>query len=155
MGDQNADTQIIHQGHESSLFMRALGGVIVTRSGTRRPLNSTEDALFCVRQCLGGISIDQVEMRKGEFCSGFSYVIKKDGEVFVWHGNGSLSEEIAAARRFAGEMGSQVRETMEGDPVGCAELWKHLNGFSPSLYVVENKKVNWARFANANVRHAK
>jgi hypothetical protein len=111
-------------------------------------------------------------MRKGEFCSGFSYVIKKDGEVFVWHGNGSLSEEIAAARRFAGEMGSQVRETMEGDPVGCAGLWKlfedqeyasggfwrrkyELNGFTPSLYVVENKKVNWARFAIANVRHAK
>ena len=158
MGDQNADTQIIHQGHESPLFMRALGGVIITRSGTRRPLNSTEDALFCVRQCLGGISIDQVEMRKADFCSGFSYVVKKDGDVYVWHGNGSLSEEIAAARRFAGEISSQVRETMEGDPMGCAELWKcfedqeyasrdfwrkkyDLNGFTPSLYVLENKKV--------------
>src|SRR5579862_841544 len=158
MGDQNADTQIIQQGHESPLFMRALGGVIVTRSGTRRPLGSPEDALFCVRQCLGGISIDQVDMRKAEFCSGFSYVVKKDGDVFVWHGNGSLNEEIAAARRFAGEISSKVRETMEGDPVGCAELWKcfddteyasgdfwrrkyDLDGFTPSLYVVENKKV--------------
>ena len=102
MGDQNADTQVIRQGHETPLFMRALGGVIVTREGSRRPLDSSEDSVFCVRQCLGGISIDQVSFRKGEFCSGFSFVVKRDGNVFVWHGNGSLSEEIAAARRFAG-----------------------------------------------------
>jgi hypothetical protein len=158
MGDQNADTHVIRQGHESPLFIRALGGVIVTRTGSRRALDSVEDALFCVRQCLGGISIDQVAFRKGEFCSGFSYVVKKDGDVYVWHGNGSLSEEIAAARRFAGDVGSQVKEMMEADPEGCAMLWKcfddqqyasgefwrrkyDLNGFSPMLYLLGGQKV--------------
>ena len=158
MGDQNADTQVIYQGCETPLFVRALGGVIVTRTGSRRTLDSIEDAVFCVRQCLGGISIDQVKFRKAEFCSGFSYVVKKDGDVFVWHGNGSLSEEIAAARRFAGEISPHVREMMEADPSGCTELWKcfddyayasgdfwrkkyELNGFSPVLYIVEGAKV--------------
>jgi hypothetical protein len=159
MGDQNADTQVIPQGHETPLFVRALGGVIVTREGTRRPLNSVEDGVFCVRLCLGGIVIDQVSFRKEEFCSGFSYVVKRDGDVFVWHGNGSLIEEITAARRFAGEVGQQVREMMEADPSGCMELWKcfddheyasgefwrrkyDTNGFSPMLYVIEGQKVS-------------
>lgn len=158
MGDQNADTHVIHQGQESPLFMRALGGVMVTRIGSRRALDVAEDSLFCVRQCLGGISIDQVAFRKGEFCSGFSYVVKKDGDVYVWHGNGSLSEEIAAARRFAGDISSQVKEMMEADPEGCAMLWKcfddqeyasgdfwrrkyTLNGFNPMLYLLEGQKV--------------
>ena len=159
MGDQNADTQVIQQGHETPLFMRALGGVIVTRTGTRRPLDSEEDALFCVRGCLGGISIDECDFRKAEFCSGFSYVVKRDvGDVFVWHGNGSLSEEITTARRFAGLLGETVKEMMEADPSGCVELWKcfrdheyasgdfwrrkyELNGFSPSLYLIEGQKV--------------
>ena len=158
MGDQNADTQVIRQGQETPLFIRALGGVIVTRSGTRRKLDCVEDGLFCVRGWLGGISIDQVDFRSEEFCSGFSYVVKKDGDAFVWHGNGSLSEEIAAARRFAGEISPQAKEMMESDPAGCAELWKHfdgnvyasegfwrrkydLNGFNPNLYVVEGLKV--------------
>jgi hypothetical protein len=159
MGDQHADTQVIRQGHETPLFMRALGGVIVTRTGSRRALDSIEDELFCVRQCLGGISIDQVAFRKGEFCSGFSYVVKKDGKVFAWHGNGSLSEEIAAARRFAGEISPHVKEMMEADPSGSSELWKYfddreyasadfwrrkydLNGFSPILYVIEGQRVS-------------
>jgi hypothetical protein len=157
MGDQNADTHVIHQGHETALFMRALGGVIVTRTGTRRTLDTVEESLFCVREWLGGVSIDQLAFRKSEFCSGFSYVIKKSGNVFVWHGNGSLSEEIAAARRFAGEIGT-VKEMMEADPSGCAELWKcfddyeyasgefwrrkyDLSGFSPKLYLLEGQKV--------------
>ena len=159
MGDQNADTQVIHQGHETPFFVRALGGVIVTRNGSRRSLDSIEDAIFCVRQCLGGISIDQVPFRKGEFCSGFSFVVKTDGNVFVWHGNGSLSEEIAAARRFAGESGEHVKEMVEADPSGCSELWKcfddfeyasgefwrgkcHANGFIPILYLIEGQKVD-------------
>lgn len=162
MGDQNADTYVIRQGNETPLFMRALGGVIVTRNGTRRPLPEEENALFCVRQCLGGVSIDQVPFRRAEFCSGFSFVAKTgNGEVFAWHGNGSLSEEIAAARRFAGQLiqdGAEVRETMEADPSGCAALWKcfeeeqyasgefwrrkyDLNGFKPVVYVVEDQKV--------------
>jgi hypothetical protein len=158
MGDQNADTHVIRQGQETPLFVRALGGLIVTRSGTRRKLDCVEDALYCVRGCLGGISIDQVPFQKKEFCSGFSFVVKKDGKVFMWHGNGSLSEEIAAARRFAVEIGSQATETMESDPAGCGELWKwfdestyacgdfwrrkyDLNGFTPTLYVVEASKV--------------
>ena len=158
MGDQNADTQVIQQGHETPLFFRALGGIIVTREGTRRPLNSVEDGVFCVRPYLSGIAIDQVSFRKEEFCSGFSYVVKRDGDVFVWHGNGSLSEEIAAARRFAAEVGQQVREMMEADPSGCMELWKcfddheyasgefwrrkyDVNGFSPMLYIIEGQKV--------------
>ena len=159
MGDQNADTQVIQQGRETPLFVRALGGVIVTRTGTRRPLDSEEDAVFCVRSCLGGISIDPREFRKAEFCSGFSYVIKRDvGDVFVWHGNGSLSEEISAARRFAAQLGPNVKETMEADPTGSSELWTcfydhayasgdfwrrkyELNGFSPSLYLIEGQKV--------------
>jgi hypothetical protein len=158
MGDQNADTHVIHQGQESPLFMRALGGVMVSRIGSRRALDAVEDSLFCVRQCLGGISVDQVAFRKGEFCSGFSYIVKKDGDVYVWHGNGSLSEEIAAARRFAGDISSQVKEMMEADPEGCTMLWKcfddqeyasgefwrrkyNLNGFNPMLYLLEGQKV--------------
>ena len=157
MGDPNADTQIIQEGSETPLFIRALGGIVVTRKGTRRALASVEDELFCVRQCLGGISIDQVDFNKSEFCSGFSYVVKRDGDVFVWHGNGSLSEEIAAARRFAGTLGDKVKEMMEADPTGSGELWKifdegeyasgefwrrkyELSGFSPTLYQVEGKK---------------
>ena len=159
MGDQNADTHVIQQGRETPLFVRALGGVIVAREGTRRPLNSVEDAVFRVRQCLGAIAIDQVSFRRGEFCSGFSYVVKRDGDVFVWHGNGSLSEEITTARRFAGEAGLHVKEMMEADPSGCVELWNcfddreyasaefwrrkyDANGFSPILYVIEGQKVS-------------
>jgi hypothetical protein len=118
--------------------------------------------LFCVRQCLGGIVIDQVPFRRAEFCSGFSFIAKvEEGQVLVWHGNGSLTEEIAAARRFAGQLvedGGQVGEMMEADPTGCAALWKcfeespyasgefwrrkyDLNGFNPVLYVVEDEKV--------------
>ena len=171
MGDQNADTQVIRQGQETPLFVRALGSVIVTRSGTRRKLDCLENALYCVRGFLGGISIDEVPFEKNEFCSGFSYVVKKDGDVFVWHGNGSLSEEIAAARRFAGLISSQVKETMESDPGGCAQVWKcfddstyasgnfwrrkyDFNGFNPTLYLVEGLKV---RIMNvlSNDRHAK
>jgi len=162
VGDQNADTHVIRQGSETPLFMRALGGVIVTRNGTRRPLAEEENALFCVRQCLGGIAIDQVPFCRSEFCSGFSFVATtREGEVFVWHGNGSLIEEITAARRFAGQLvgdGGQVQEMMEADPTGCTALWKSFdesqyasgefwrrkydfNGFNPVLYVVEEQKV--------------
>ena len=158
MGDPNADTQIIQQGQESSLFIRALGGVIVTRKGSRRPLHSVEDELFCIRACLGGISIDQVEFQKGEFCSGFSYVVKKNMDVVVWHGRGSFNEEIAAARRFAGEISSQTKEMMESNPHVSAALWRYfedeeyasggfwhrkydLKEFSPVLYLIEGQKV--------------
>jgi hypothetical protein len=163
MGDQNADTHVIRQGDETPLFMRALGGVIVTRRGSRRALSEEEDALFCVRQCLGGISIDQVPFSRKEFCSGFSFVVKTEGgQVLAWHGNGSLTEEITAARRFAGQLvqeGDQVTEMMESDPAGCSALWRvfedeayasgdfwrrkyDLNGFNPVLYVVEDQKVH-------------
>jgi hypothetical protein len=158
VGDQNADTHVIHQGSESALFVRALGGVIVTRSGERRPLHSVEEELFCIRSSLGGISVDQVNFAKRTFCSGYSYVVKMVGGTVVWHGNGSLSEEIAAARRFAGVVGGEVTEIMESDPGACAELWTQfeqgqyasgefwrrkyeLNGVQPSLYVIEGQKV--------------
>jgi hypothetical protein len=97
---QNQGTlAVIRQGHETPNFFEALGGIVITRRGTRP---AAKEYMLCGRRHLGHLAFDEVDFTLKSLCSGFPYIAcAENGRVFVWKGRGSTAEEVSGARLMA------------------------------------------------------
>lgn len=87
---------ILRQGNETPNFFEALGGIVITRRGSRP---AGKDYMLCGRRHLGHLVFDEVDFSLKSFCSGFAYLISTSaGKVYLWKGRGCSSEELSGAR---------------------------------------------------------
>jgi hypothetical protein len=87
---------ILRQGKETPNFFEALGGIVITRRGSRP---GSRHYMLCGRRHLGHIAFDEVDFSLKGLCSGFAYIISTDsGKVFIWKGRGCSAEELSGAR---------------------------------------------------------
>ncbi|PWN19721.1 hypothetical protein BCV69DRAFT_283827 [Microstroma glucosiphilum] len=105
------------QGREDTGLVRALGGKVETRQGSRRGWDKSNSLMWRVQEQDGVIFIDQVDLSTSNLCSAYSYLLSIVGNLFVWYGKGStaLEREIvsAHAREIFGPS-SRISEQEEG-----------------------------------------
>ena len=77
-----------HQGLESAVFLRAVGGLLATMLGARDS-KPADHRLFIVRSDVDGTWIDEVPVCAASLCTAFSAVLVTPQGVHVWHGVGS------------------------------------------------------------------
>ncbi|KAK4997738.1 hypothetical protein LTR66_002903 [Elasticomyces elasticus] len=109
--------QIVRQGHEPALFFAALGGIVITRRGSRA--DSSKPYIVCVRRHLGHIAIDEVDLSLDSLCSGFPYIVVKpitiqETKLYLWKGAGCGAEELGSARLIGMDL-NPTGETIEID----------------------------------------
>lgn len=94
----------LRQGRETSAFFQALGGVVTTRRGSRTKMITENPFVLCARHFMGSIAVDEVDCKASSLCSGFPFIVSAKGQVFLWKGKGSTTEEIGVAQLVASEM---------------------------------------------------
>lgn len=112
--DNHGKLIILRQGKETPNFFEALGGIVITRRGTR-PVS--RPYMLCGRRHMGHIAFDEVDFSLKSLCSGFPYVISSNsGTVFLWKGIGCSAEELSGARLIGMDLGSsgELYELDEG-----------------------------------------
>lgn len=119
--EQNGKLIILRQGKETPNFFQALGGIVITRRGTRQTNDSfavkPKSYMLCCRRHMGHIAFDEVELSASSMCSGFSYIISShSGRLFLWKGVGCNAEELGCARLISMDLGvtGEVEEVDEG-----------------------------------------
>lgn len=86
----------IRQGKETPNFFEALGGILITRRGSKP---ASKQYMLCGRRHIGHLVFDEVDLSLKNLCSGFSFILSAEkGPVFVWKGKGCNAEEISGAR---------------------------------------------------------
>ncbi|KAK0841035.1 hypothetical protein LTR03_010177 [Friedmanniomyces endolithicus] len=113
--------QPIDQGHEPATFLQALGGILITRRGSR--LNAPKQFILCGRQHLGHIVFDEVDFGLDSLCAGFVFLILypitlQRTELYLWKGTACAMEEVCAARLVGmeiSEMGGIVEVEQGGE----------------------------------------
>lgn len=86
----------MRQGKETPNFFEALGGIVITRRGSRPAL---KEYMLCGRRHLGHIAFDEVDFSLKSLCSGYAYIISTEaGKVYLWKGRGCSAEELSGAR---------------------------------------------------------
>ncbi|KAF2259928.1 hypothetical protein CC78DRAFT_620675 [Lojkania enalia] len=87
---------VFRQGKETPNFFEALGGIIITRRGSRP---ASKEYMLCGRRHLGHLTFDEVNYSLKSLCSGFPYLIcTESGKQFLWKGRGCSAEELSGAR---------------------------------------------------------
>ncbi|GFF41899.1 advillin [Aspergillus udagawae] len=121
--------EVIKQGKETSRFIQALGGILITRRGANSRSSSSAIFMLCGRKHLGQMVFDEVNFSRSNLCSGFSYVISAMfGKLYLWKGKGSTAEEIGAARLIGMDLGltGEFEEVAEGEePESFFEVFSH------------------------------
>jgi hypothetical protein len=86
----------IRQGQEPPNFFDALGGIVITRKGTKP---AAQEFMLCGRRHLGHLAFDEVESSLKSLCSAFPYLVSTStGKVYLWKGRGCSAEELSGAR---------------------------------------------------------
>ncbi|KAI9690432.1 MAG: hypothetical protein M1822_009395 [Bathelium mastoideum] len=123
--DDNATLVLVAQNKEPAPFLDALGGILITRLGTRAaPLASqyhdgrSGDGTYmlCTRRHAAHVVFDEVPLSRGSFCSGFAFLVlgAPGGRTFLWKGSGAGVEECGAAKLTAMTLGG-AGEMMDVD----------------------------------------
>ncbi|KAL9103825.1 MAG: hypothetical protein Q9163_001180 [Psora crenata] len=103
--DCNGKLITMKQGKESSAFFQALGGIVITRRGSR---NTSESATYmlCGRQHLGQIAFDEVNFGPQSLRSGFPYIVSApSAKLYLWKGKGAGADELGCARLIGMDLG--------------------------------------------------
>ncbi|KAG6272608.1 hypothetical protein E4U47_002393 [Claviceps purpurea] len=79
----------LRQGKESAEFVQALGGVIMVRKGSSNKYDSLAPNMLCGRRYLGQVAFDEVDYSPANLCTGFTYLLSKGGNCYLWKGKGS------------------------------------------------------------------
>ena len=108
--DNNGKLIVIKQGKETTNFFQALGGIVITRRGSSRRLESSGGTaatyILCGRQHVGQIAFDEVEFSPRALCSGFPYIVStRSGKLYLWKGSGSGAYELGCARLIGMDLG--------------------------------------------------
>ncbi|PKX93831.1 putative gelsolin repeat protein [Aspergillus novofumigatus IBT 16806] len=130
--------EVIKQGKETSRFIQALGGILITRRGANSRSSSSAIFMLCGRKHLGQMVFDEVNFSRSNLCSGFSYVISAMfGKLYLWKGKGSTAEEIGAARLIGMDLGltGEFEEVAEGEePESFFEVFSHQREAEESMH---------------------
>ena len=87
---------VVRQGNEPPNFFDALGGIVITRRGSKP---APKQFMLCGRRHLGHLAFDEVDFALKSFCSAFVYLISTEaGKVYLWKGRGCSAEELSGAR---------------------------------------------------------
>ena len=87
---------VIRQGQETPNFFEALGGIVITRRGTKP---GSKEFMLCGRRHMGHLAFDEVDFSLKSLCSAFAYLITTStGKVYLWKGRGCSAEELSGAR---------------------------------------------------------
>ncbi|KZM20357.1 hypothetical protein ST47_g8529 [Ascochyta rabiei] len=87
---------VLRQGNEPPNFFDALGGIVITRRGSKP---ASKQFMLCGRRHLGHLAFDEVDFALKSFCSAFVYLISTEaGKVHLWKGRGCSAEELSGAR---------------------------------------------------------
>jgi len=92
------------QGKEPAAFLQALGGILVTRTGSA---STTSSYLLRGRRHFGHLAFDEVPLTPASLCPGFAHILitSNASKIFLWKGAGANSEELAGARLMAMDIG--------------------------------------------------
>ncbi|KAJ1032906.1 hypothetical protein NDA16_000185 [Ustilago loliicola] len=100
---------VISAGCESGDLIASLSGTwAVSRQGSRKRFDAAATALYRVRRAVASaqdseerFTLQQIDLRTANLCSGDSFVFSVLSTLGVWHGRGSSDSVRAAAVRFA------------------------------------------------------
>ncbi|KAK3705008.1 hypothetical protein LTR37_013525 [Vermiconidia calcicola] len=125
----SAPISTLRQGFEPPGFLQALGGILVTRRGSRE--GAPKQYMLCGRKHLGQIVFDEMDFGVGSLCSGYAYLVSypitlQETKLYLWKGSACSAEEISAARLAAMDL-SETGEMIEVDD--GAELASFLKVF--------------------------
>lgn len=112
-----AAVQLVCQGRETAAYINAVGGILVTRRGTRE--SAARLFMLCGRKHLGSIVFDEVDFSIDSLCAGFVFLISypktlQETTLYLWKGSAHSTEELSAARLAAMDLGDG-KEIMEVD----------------------------------------
>ncbi|KAK8241371.1 hypothetical protein IWZ00DRAFT_443716 [Phyllosticta capitalensis] len=117
--DAGGKLLMTRQGKETPYFFQALGGIVITRKGSR--IDHSKEYMLCGRQHLGHMAFDEVDLSLSNLCSGFPFLISSRtgllaGKVFLWKGVGCSAEELGCARLIGMDLGltPEIEEVDEG-----------------------------------------
>jgi len=119
------------QGYETPDFLQALGGIMVTRRGSRK--GAPKQYMLCGRKHLGHITFDEMDLSVKSLCPGFVYLVSypvtlQQTKLYLWKGSACSTEEVSAARLTAMDL-SETGEIIEVDD--GAEFASFLKVFGP------------------------
>ena len=129
----NAPINTMRQGLEPPGFLQALGGILITRRGSRD--RAWKQYMLRGRKHHGQLVFDEVDFSVDGLCSGFAYLISfpvtlQKTKVYLWKGSACSPEEVSGGRLAA--MGSidnvDVIEVDDG-----AEFASFLKIFGPGV----------------------
>ncbi|KAI1331235.1 hypothetical protein F5Y16DRAFT_395673 [Xylariaceae sp. FL0255] len=106
----------MRQGKETSEFIQALGGVVITQRGSGNKYDSLAPHMLCGRRYRGHIVFDEVDFTPAVLCSGFPYLITQTGKCYLWKGKGSGVDELSCARLIGMDyaLTGEMEEVEEG-----------------------------------------
>jgi hypothetical protein len=117
----------IRQGQEPPNLFDALGGIVITRRGSKP---ASREFMLCGRRHLGHLAFDEVDFSLKSLSSAFPYLISTStGKVFLWKGRGCSAEELSGARLMGMDL-APTGDFTEIDESG--EPQDFINAFPPS-----------------------
>jgi len=105
----------LRQGKETAEFVQALGGVIMVRKGSSNKYDSLAPYMLCGRRYLGQVAFDEVDFSPANLCAGFTYLLSKGVNCYLWKGKGSDVTEVSCARLVGMDL------TLTGELVECED----------------------------------
>ena len=118
----------LRQGKETSEFMQALGGIVITRRGSSNKYDSLASNMLCGRRYLGQIAFDEVDLSPNCLCSGFPYLIAQQGKCYLWKGRGSDVDELSCARLIGMDLALMGELIEVEDGKEPADFWNLFDG---------------------------
>ncbi|CAK7268357.1 hypothetical protein SEPCBS119000_003020 [Sporothrix epigloea] len=118
----------LRQGKETAEFLQALGGIVTIRRGSSNRFDSLASSMFCGRQHLGQIVFDEVDYETSSLCSGFPYLITRQGRCYLWKGKGSTVDELSCARLIGMDLALTGELTEVEDGKESANFWALFEG---------------------------
>ncbi|KIH90573.1 gelsolin domain containing protein [Sporothrix brasiliensis 5110] len=118
----------LQQGKETAEFLLALGGIVTVRRGSSNTYDSLAPSMFCGRQYLGQIAFDEVDFEPASLCSGFPYLITRQGKCYLWKGKGSNVNELSCARLIGMDLALMGELAEVEDGKESANFWALFQG---------------------------
>jgi hypothetical protein len=138
----------LRQGKESTRFLQALGGTVITRRGSSNKYDSLAPSILCGRRYLGQVVFDEVDFSAASLCAGFPYLIAQGGKCYLWKGKGSNVDELSCARLVGMEssMTGELIEYEEGSEP--ASFWE-MFGSGPKAHSADHwrLKPNYGKYS--------
>ncbi|KAI5195328.1 hypothetical protein E4T39_08262 [Aureobasidium subglaciale] len=120
VGQKSTQLYIIDQAREPANFFQALGGIVITRRGSRAE-SLKEPYMLCGRPHMGHIAFDEVDRSKSSLCSEYPYIIARpitlqETKIWLWKGSGCGATAIGSTRLISMDLnpGGGFTEVDEG-----------------------------------------